>query len=118
MARLGLAGKAEARAFRAESLAKEGAAGDVVVSMLPASEHPMLVQLALAHRAHFVCSSYVSPGIRAYADAARERGSVALPGVGREPGIDHLLAHELARKAQAVTGAPPAPGRFPSYCRN
>ncbi len=116
LARLGLAGKAEARAFRAESLAKEVAAGDVVVSMLPASEHPMLVQLALAHRAHFVCSSYVSPGIRAYADAARERGSVALTEVGLDPGIDHLLAHELARKAQAVTGDRPATVRFTSYC--
>src|SRR5258708_34794403 len=96
MARLGLAGKAEARAFRAESLAKEVAAGDVVVSMLPASEHPMLGQLALAHRAHFVCSSYVSPGIRAYADAARQRGSGAVTQVGLRPWIDSPLAPKLA----------------------
>src|SRR5215468_6753123 len=59
LARLGLAGDAQTRAFDAGSLANEVAAGDVVVSMLPASEHPALVRLALQRRAHFVCSSYV-----------------------------------------------------------
>jgi hypothetical protein len=116
LARLGLAGMAETRAFDVGALANEVAAGDVIVSMLPASEHPVLVRLALEHRAHFVCSSYVSPGIAEQADTARERGSVILTEIGLDPGIDHLLGHELVRKARAVTGDRPATVRFTSYC--
>jgi hypothetical protein len=116
LAKLGLVGRAETRAFDANSLASELTAGDVLVSMLPAGEHPALVGLALEHGAHFVCSSYVSPGITAQADAARKRGLVILTEIGLDPGIDHLLCHELVRKAMAVTGDQPATVRFTSYC--
>ncbi|GGY97229.1 saccharopine dehydrogenase family protein [Streptomyces poonensis] len=116
LARLGLEGKAETRAYDTSALAAELAAGDIVVSMLPATMHPALVELALDNDAHFVCSSYVSPGIRAHADAAAERGSVLLTEIGLDPGIDHLLAHELVRKARAATGDRPATVRFTSYC--
>ena len=116
LARLGLPGRAGTRAFDADSLAEELAAGDTVVSMLPASMHPLLVRLALEHGAHFVCSSYMSPEIMAYADAAGERGLVLLTETGLDPGIDHLFAHELVRKAKALTGDRPATVRFTSYC--
>jgi hypothetical protein len=116
LARLGLEGKAATGAYDPQTLADELTAGDVVVSMLPAVEHPALVKLALEHDAHFVCSSYVSPQIRAYADAARQRGSVLLTEVGLDPGIDHLLAHRLVRKARQFTGDRPATVRFTSYC--
>ncbi len=116
LARLGLAGKAETRAFDAESLAGEISAGDVVVSMIPASEHPTLVHLAMDRRAHFVCSSYVNPAIRAYAEVAQERGLVLLTEVGLDPGIDHLLSHELVRKAKVAIGERPATVRYTSYC--
>ena len=116
LARLGLAGKAETRAFDAESLAREIAVGDVVVSMIPASEHSALVRLAMEHDAHFVCSSYESPAIRAFAGIAREKGLVLLTEVGLDPGIDHLLSRELVRKAKAATGERLAAVRYTSYC--
>jgi len=116
LARLGIAGKAETRAFDAEALAREVAVGDVVVSMIPASEHPALVRLALEHGAHFVCSSYESPAIRAYAGLAQERGLVLLTEVGLDPGIDHLLSRELVRKAKAVIGERLATVRYTSFC--
>lgn len=116
LARLGLTGNAEVRAFDTGALASEVGAGDVVVSMLPASEHPRLVELALEHRAHFVCSSYVNPGISAHADTAREHGLVILTEIGVDPGIDHLLARELVWKARYAMGNRPARVRFTSYC--
>ncbi|MGP3982046.1 saccharopine dehydrogenase C-terminal domain-containing protein [Streptomyces sp. KR80] len=116
LARLGLQGKAATRAYDAESLAAELAAGDIVVSMVPVTEHPTLVEIALEQGAHFVCSSYVSPGISLHAGTAVRRGSVLLTEIGLDPGIDHLLAHALVRKAKEVTGDLSATVRFTSYC--
>ncbi|MEV0575271.1 saccharopine dehydrogenase family protein [Streptomyces sp. NPDC050392] len=116
LARLGLAGRAVSRAYDPDALAGELGAGDVVVSMLPAPHHPELVRIALEHDAHFVCSSYVSPQIQEQADAARARGVVLLTEIGLDPGIDHLLAHELVRKAVEFTGDRPATAHFTSYC--
>ncbi|MFE7558240.1 saccharopine dehydrogenase C-terminal domain-containing protein [Kitasatospora sp. NPDC057500] len=116
LAGLGIAHAAETRGFGLDALAAELAAGDVVVSMLPASEHPALARLAVEHGAHFVCSSYLSPGIQEQAAAAGARGTVLLTEVGLDPGIDHLLAHELIRKALLVTGQRAATARFTSYC--
>ncbi|GLF92654.1 saccharopine dehydrogenase NADP-binding domain-containing protein [Streptomyces yaizuensis] len=116
LARLGLTGRAAAGAYTPGALAAELAPGDIVVSMLPATEHPPLIDLALAHRAHFACSSYAGPAIEARAGAARRRGSVLLTELGLDPGIDHLLAHELVRKARQVTGERPATAHFTSYC--
>lgn len=116
LARLELQGKAEVRGYRPEALAAELAAGDTVVSMLPATDHPALLELALRHDAHFVCSSYTSPHIGERAEEARERGLVILTEVGLDPGIDHLLTHELIRKARHVTGDRPAAVDFTSYC--
>lgn len=116
LAALGLTGRARPMAFAPDTLAAEVVAGDVVVSMLPAGEHPPLVALALAQGAHFACSSYLSPEIAGYADEARARGSVVLTEIGLDPGIDHLLAHELVRRATAATGDRPATVHFTSYC--
>lgn len=115
--RLRLPGAAEVRALDMESLAAEVAPGDVVVSMLPASHHPELVRLSTERQAHFACSSYVSPGIAAYGPAAERAGLVVLTEAGLDPGIDHLLSHQLVRMAVAAVGsAQPATVRFTSYC--
>ena len=116
LASLGLTGRAETRAFTHDALAAELAEGDLVVSMLPAVEHPALLRLAIKHGAHFACCSYVSPGIAEQADAAAARGLVVLTEIGLDPGIDHLLGHKLVRKAKAITGDRPATVRFTSYC--
>jgi len=114
--RLGLQGRAEVRALDTKALADELIPGDVVVSMLPTDHHPALVKLSLDHDAHFASSSYVSPGVAAYARAAAEAGLVILTEAGLDPGIDHLLSHQLVRMAVAVTGERPATARFTSYC--
>ena len=63
--------------------------------MLPADMHLPLAEACLEADAHFVSSSYVSPGMAALDEAAREKGLRFVNEVGLDPGIDHLMAHHL-----------------------
>jgi hypothetical protein len=117
LAGLGLTGKAGARQFDHDALAAELRAGDVVVSMLPAPEHPALVRLCLDRSAHFACSSYASDELVTLGQDAADRGVVVLTEAGLDPGIDHLYAHLLVERAKAEIGADtPASAVFTSYC--
>lgn len=78
-------------------------AGDIVVSMLPAHLHGGIVRLCLSRRAHFVASSYATDELRALDGEARDAGVALVTEVGLDPGIDHLMAHDLVA---AYRGAP------------
>ncbi|MGW1990765.1 saccharopine dehydrogenase C-terminal domain-containing protein [Embleya sp. NPDC001921] len=116
LARLGLTDRAGARTYDLGRLAEELRIGDIVVSMLPASEHPALVRLCVERNAHFACSSYVSEGILAEAPAAAKAGLVVLTEAGLDPGIDHLFADLLVARGREVVGDGPATVEFTSYC--
>ncbi|MFV2104312.1 saccharopine dehydrogenase C-terminal domain-containing protein [Micromonospora sp. LOL_024] len=92
------------------------ASGDVVVSMLPASEHGRLLRLCLDRGAHFACTSYTSDEMAAADEPARKLGLVVLTEAGLDPGIDHVLAHDLVDRARAAVGDGPATVTFRSYC--
>ncbi len=81
--------------FDIPALQAQLAAGDVIVSMLPGDWHVPLAELAIAHRAHFVSSSYIAPEMRALDQSARAAGVALVNEVGLDPGIDHLMAHSL-----------------------
>jgi saccharopine dehydrogenase-like NADP-dependent oxidoreductase len=70
-------------------------AGDVVVSMLPATMHLKVAELCLSKQANFVSSSYIAPDMAALDEKAKEQGLSFVNEVGLDPGIDHLLAHSL-----------------------
>lgn len=74
--------------------------GDVLVSMLPATMHLKIAEFCLAHKAHFVSSSYISPEMQALNSQAKEAKLCFVNEVGLDPGIDHLLAHLLVDKYQ------------------
>ncbi|MGW1161507.1 saccharopine dehydrogenase family protein [Streptomyces sp. NPDC002519] len=117
LAGLGLAGRAEPRAFTLTALAAELVPGDVVVSMLPAPEHAALLGVCVERRAHFACSSYVSDAVLELVPAAAAAGLVVLTEAGLDPGIDHLFAHSLIARAQDEIGAEtPAEVSLTSYC--
>ncbi|MFN0115100.1 MAG: saccharopine dehydrogenase family protein [Paracoccaceae bacterium] len=75
--------------------------GDVAVSMLPADRHPDIARLCLDHGAHFVSSSYISPEMQALDDPARRAGVALVNEVGLDPGIDHMMAHDLVAQYRA-----------------
>ncbi|NLU80657.1 saccharopine dehydrogenase [Micromonospora sp. HNM0581] len=114
--RLGLTGRAEARALTDDALADAMRPGDVLVSMLPATEHLALLRSAIDSGAHFACSSYLTPEIAQAATAAGAADLVVLTEVGLDPGIDHLMAHSLVQQAIAATGPAPGSAAFVSYC--
>lgn len=114
--RLGLTGRATARAFEPARLAAELETGDVVVSMLPATEHPALLRSCVERNAHFACSSYVSDALLAELPAAEKAGLVVLTESGLDPGIDHLFADMLVARGREVVGEEPATAEFTSYC--
>jgi hypothetical protein len=93
------------------------AEGDVVVSMLPGTLHLKVAQLCLSRKAHFVCSSYVSPELAALDQDAKSAGLCFVNEVGLDPGLDHLLAHTLlADYRSAANFSENNQHYFRSYC--
>jgi saccharopine dehydrogenase (NADP+, L-glutamate forming) len=88
-------------AFDKAALANVLQAGDLVVSMLPGDQHVGLAELAISKGAHFVSSSYIAPEMRALDQAARDAGVALVNEVGLDPGIDHLMAHDLVEQYRA-----------------
>ncbi|MEU1345664.1 saccharopine dehydrogenase C-terminal domain-containing protein [Streptomyces sp. NPDC005775] len=114
--RLGLTGRATTAALDPDALAATLNRGDVVVSMLPATEHARLLRICEESGAHFACSSYTSEEMAAAGPAAEADGRVILTEAGLDPGIDHLLAHQLVSRARSAVGEDARDVRFTSYC--
>jgi saccharopine dehydrogenase-like NADP-dependent oxidoreductase len=72
--------------------------GDIAISMLPGDHHVAIAQRCLKRGAHFVSSSYIAPEMRALDGVFREKGLVSVNEVGLDPGIDHLMAHDLVAR--------------------
>jgi saccharopine dehydrogenase-like NADP-dependent oxidoreductase len=89
------------RPFSLQALTEALHPGDIAVSMLPADQHVGIAKACLEKGAHFVSSSYIAPEMRALDDAFREAGLVSVNEVGLDPGIDHLMAHDLVARYRA-----------------
>lgn len=86
------------RAFDPEALAAALRPGDIVVSMLPTDQHVGLAKLCLEAGANFISSSDIAPEMRALDQSFREAGLVSVSEAGLDPGIDHLMAHDLVAR--------------------
>jgi len=89
------------RAYSLEALAAALQPGDIAISMLPADQHVAIAKVCLEKGANFVSSSYIAPEMRALDAAFREAGLVSVNEVGLDPGIDHLMAHDLVARYRA-----------------
>ena len=89
------------RAYSLEALDEALKPGDIAVSMLPADQHVGIAKLCLENGANFCSSSYIAPEMRALDEAFREAGLVSINEVGLDPGIDHLMAHDLVARYRA-----------------
>ncbi len=70
--------------------------------MLPADQHVGIARTCLAAGAHFVSSSYIAPEMKALDDDFRAKGLCSVNEVGLDPGIDHLMAHDLVARYRAA----------------
>lgn len=109
--------KAEVRPYSLEALKAALAKGDVAISMLPADQHVGIATACLDKGAHFVSSSYIAPEMRALDDRFRAAGLVSVNEVGLDPGLDHLMAHDLVAAYRASSAYDAANVlSFTSYC--
>lgn len=105
------------RPFTMEALEAAIEPGDVAVSMLPADQHVAIAQLCLRRQAHFASSSYVAPEMRALDGAFKAQGLTSINEIGLDPGIDHLMAHDLVNRYRASAAYHPDNVlSFTSYC--
>jgi saccharopine dehydrogenase (NADP+, L-glutamate forming) len=77
---------------------------DVVISMIPASLHPLVAQICLAEKKHLLTASYVSDEMRSMSDAALANGLLFLNECGLDPGIDHMSAMQVINKIKSWGG--------------
>ncbi len=96
-----------------DRLAELAGAADLVVSLLPAGFHTAVAKHCVKLGKNMVTTSYVSPGMQALAEAARNAGVTVLNECGLDPGIDHMTAtrviHDVGSKGGRVVS-------FRSYC--
>nr|WP_321525667.1 saccharopine dehydrogenase family protein [uncultured Cohaesibacter sp.] len=116
-ATVGLEGSFDVKAFTLDALKASLKAGDVVVSMLPATMHVEIALACLEADCHFVSSSYVSSEMAALDDKAKAKGLTFVNEVGLDPGLDHLLAHLLMTDYKASDVYDPKNSHeFRSFC--
>ena len=105
------------RAYTLAALTAALEPGDVAISMLTADHHVGIAKACLAKGAHFVSSSYIAPEMKALDDAFRAKGLVSVNEVGLDPGIDHLMAHDLVARYRGSKGYNVENAlSFASYC--
>lgn len=104
-------------AFDFDTLSAEVGEGDVVVSMLPGDWHVPLADMCINKGAHFVSSSYIAPEMRELNARALLRGVCVVNEIGLDPGIDHLMAHNLVDDYRASAAFDAGNDlSFTSYC--
>ncbi len=107
----------DVRAYSLEALTAALQPGDIAISMLPADQHVAIAKAALSKGANFASSSYVAPEMRALDSEFKGKGLVSINEVGLDPGIDHLMAHDLVARYRASTAYhPDNVVSFTSYC--
>ena len=88
-------------------------AASVVISMLPASMHPVVAKDCLESGKHFFSASYESETLREMRPAIEKKGLLFLNECGLDPGIDHMSAmkiiHEAKESGEEILS-------FKSYC--
>lgn len=89
------------------------AQADLVISMLPASLHPVLAADCLALEKHFFTASYESEALRGMKQQIEAKGLLFLNECGLDPGIDHMSALKIIHEAQAKGEVIRS---FKSYC--
>lgn len=77
---------------------------DVVISLLPASLHPLVARKCLQFGKHLFTASYVSPEMKAMDAEAKKKGLLFLNECGLDPGLDHMSAMQVIDRIKAEGG--------------
>ncbi|KAJ5927670.1 Saccharopine dehydrogenase [Penicillium verrucosum] len=97
----------------AADLDTQVAAHDLVISLIPYTQHAAVIKSAIKGRTNVVTTSYVSAEMRALDDAVKKAGITVLNEVGVDPGVDHLYAIKTINEVHEKGGKVK---EFYSYC--
>ncbi|GAA5890862.1 hypothetical protein JCM6882_008838 [Rhodosporidiobolus microsporus] len=89
------------------------AAHDLVISLIPYTQHANVIKSAIKFKKNVVTTSYVSPAMKALHDEAVAAGITVLNEIGLDPGIDHLYAVKTIDEVHQAGGKIKG---FLSYC--
>ncbi|KAF9357173.1 saccharopine dehydrogenase (NADP+, L-glutamate-forming), partial [Mortierella sp. AD094] len=86
---------------------------DLVISLIPYTFHAQVIKSAIKAKINVVTTSYVSPAMMAYDEAAKNAGITVMNEIGVDPGVDHLYAIKTIDEVHAEGGKILS---FLSYC--
>ena len=98
------------------SISKKLNKNDLIVSMLPASMHMEIAELAIKYKCHLVTSSYYDPQYEKLEPKFINNDCLFICECGLDPGIDHLLAHKLIQEFDKENHEDIKSIRFESMC--
>ncbi|MCH8318272.1 MAG: saccharopine dehydrogenase NADP-binding domain-containing protein [Bacteroidetes bacterium] len=68
---------------------------DIVISMLPPTQHIPVAKACIKYKKNMVTTSYLNPGMLALDKEAKEQNIIILNEIGEDPGIDHMGAKRM-----------------------
>ena len=77
---------------------------DVVISVLPATLHPMVARKCLQFNKHLLTASYVSDEMKSFDTEAKQKGILFLNECGLDPGVDHMSAMQAIDRIKSNGG--------------
>ncbi|KAI8388865.1 saccharopine dehydrogenase [Radiomyces spectabilis] len=86
---------------------------DLVISLIPYIYHADVIKAAVKHKKNVVTTSYVSPAMMEYDQAAKDAGIIVMNEIGLDPGIDHLYAVRTIEEVHREGGKM---NEFISFC--
>jgi len=87
-----------------EMLEKLIAENDLIVSLLPYTEHVEVAKLCVQNGKNMVTTSYVSENMKALDKAAQKACIIILNEIGVDPGFDHMTAMRIIDKVHEEGG--------------
>ena len=76
---------------------------DLIVSMLPASNHIEIAKIAVEKKSHLLTSSYYDVEYEEFHNQFTKNQNIFMCEAGLDPGIDHLLAHKIINDFKALS---------------
>ena len=90
-----LSNKIKVRKLDLNDLRNELNTNDLIVSMLPASNHIEIAKIAVQKKCHLLTSSYYDVKYEEFHNQFIENKNIFMCETGLDPGMDHLLAHKI-----------------------
>ncbi len=77
---------------------------DLVVCLIPRTEHITVARICLKHRTHMVTTDFITPEMQALDGEVRDLDLIFLNEIGEDPGLDHMGAVQMIDQVKSEGG--------------